>query len=123
MRFAVKIDGLQYVMLASRDIDRSIRFYRDDLGLPLAQQFEGFAFFSCGNTTLVLSSALRDRLHEDGSYPSEVVLGVSSVEAAHDELRACGIPSINAPRQVNAEAWAVTCADPDGHLLSFYGAR
>jgi catechol 2,3-dioxygenase-like lactoylglutathione lyase family enzyme len=110
-------------MLASSDLDRSICFYRDDLGLPLDQQFEGFAFFGCGNATLILSSALRDRLREGASYPSEVVLGVPSVEAAHNELRARGVPFINAPRQVNAEAWAVNCTDPDGHLLSFYGAQ
>ncbi len=119
----MKIDGLRYVMLASGDLDRSIRFYRDDLGLPLEQQFEGFAFFGCGNATLILSSALRDRLVAGGSYPSEVVLGVPSVDAAHEELRQRGVSFINAPRQVNAEAWAANCTDPDGHLLSFYGAR
>jgi len=119
----VKIEGLQYVMLASGDLERSIRFYRDDLGLPLEQRFEGFAFFGCGNATLVLSSALRDRLREGESYPSEVVLGVPSVAEAHEDLRARGVPFVNAPRQVNEQAWAANCIDPDGHLLSFYGAR
>jgi|GEM_PF-1999851 len=118
----MNIDGLRYVMLASSDIDRSIRFYRDTLSLELRQQFNGFAFFDCGNATIVLSTELGYRLREGAAYPTEVVLGVPSVARAHEELRKRGVAFVKAPRPVTSDAWAASCTDPDGHLVSFYGA-
>ena len=117
------IEGLRYVMLASSDLERSIGFYRDQLGLPVQHQREGFAHFDCGNASLVLTTLIRNRLHEDGEYPTEVVLGVRSVTAAYEELCARGVTFIKPPRQINAEAWATNCKDPDGHLVSIYGAQ
>lgn len=119
----MKIEGLRYVMLASTDIERSVGFYRDQLGLPVQHQREGFAYFDCGNATLVLTTLLRNRLHEGGQYPTEVVLGVPSVTAAYDELSARGVAFIKPPGQVNEELWATNCKDPDGHLVSICGAQ
>ncbi len=43
------------VMLGVRDVQKSIPFYRDLLGLKLTQQFGGFAFFDAGKIALILS--------------------------------------------------------------------
>lgn len=116
----MKIDGLKLVMLASRDLDASVAFYRDRLGLPLASRFENFAFFDCGGVTLALSGTLAQGASSPGTA-TEIVFGVPSVGAAYDEQRAAGTAFINEPRLVNPNAWAVNLRDPDGHLLSFYG--
>jgi catechol 2,3-dioxygenase-like lactoylglutathione lyase family enzyme len=114
-------DGVKFVLLGTTDMDRSVSFYRGRLGLTILQQFEGFTFFDAGAVRLVLTSDLGSRLAGGAPSSSEVVFGVSSVSAAFDELRADGVPFVEAPRPVNPQAWAATCRDPDGHLISFYG--
>lgn len=114
----MKIDSLKYVMLASSNVERSIEFYRDSLGLALVAHFGNFAFLDCDNVQLVLHEE-RESIGGDGS---EIVFGVSSVGEAFRDLGNAGVAFLNEPRQVNAEAWAVNFRDPDGHLLSFYGA-
>ncbi|HEX8805792.1 MAG TPA: VOC family protein [Candidatus Aquilonibacter sp.] len=120
----MKIEGLGYVMLGSADIERSIGFYRDKLGLALVDQTrENFAFFDCGNATLVLTKLLSRRLRDRGEYPCEVVLRVPSVTEAYDELCRRGVTFIKPPGQIRPDAWATNCTDPDGHLVSIYGAQ
>ncbi len=115
------IEGLQFVMLGTRDVERSIEFYRDTLQLELLHSFEGFAFFRCGAVTIVLSSDLGERMGSEPNFASELVLGVASVRSAFDELTSRGVSFVNAPRQVNADAWAANFTDPNGHHLSVYG--
>lgn len=115
--------GLAFVMLGSTDIDRSARFYTDRVGLEVMQRFEGFAFMNAGTTTIALTTDLGGRISSGAVFASELVFSVPSVRTAFEELREAGVDFVNEPRQVNANAWAVTCADPDGHLLSFYGAE
>ncbi len=116
----MNVGGLKFVMLASRDVDRSIGFYRDHLQLPLTSRFEDFAFFDCGGVTLALSGDLARGTPQSGTAV-EIVFAVPSVRAAYDELRGAGLEFVNEPRPVNDRAWAVNINDPDGHLLSFYG--
>jgi catechol 2,3-dioxygenase-like lactoylglutathione lyase family enzyme len=116
----MSIKSLAFVMLGSADLDRSIAFYHELLQLPLNARFENFAFFDAGGLTLVLTGELaRSNSGEEGC---EVVFGVDSVRSAHSMLRN-RITFINEPRPVNAQNWAVNFRDPDGHLLSLYGAR
>lgn len=115
------ITGLKFVMLASKDLDRSVAFYRNRLNLPLTARFDDFAFFDCDGVTLALSGELAKGRPEVAGTSSEVVFGVPSVKSAFEELRGTGVEFINEPRAVNEAAWAVNFRDPDGHLLSFYG--
>ncbi len=115
--------GLAFVMLGSRDIERSTKFYSERVGLQLMHRFEGFAFMKSGNTTIVLTSDLGERISNHPTFASELVFSVTSVRAAYEELQNSGVTLVNEPRTVNADAWAVTCQDPDGHLISFYGAE
>jgi catechol 2,3-dioxygenase-like lactoylglutathione lyase family enzyme len=116
------LEGLKYVMLGTTDVERSVSFYRDKLGLRVLHQFEGFAFLDTGATRVVLTSDLGNRIEHGATFASEIVFGVPSVDAAYRELLAMNIEFINRPSAVNADAWAVTCKDPDGHLVTYYGA-
>jgi catechol 2,3-dioxygenase-like lactoylglutathione lyase family enzyme len=113
-------------MLGSADVDRSVEFYRDVLGLALSGRFEDFAFFRShdgvqGETQLAISGELGRRATEGNGV--EVVFGAKSVVETHAQLSARGVQFVNEPRPVNDANWAVSFRDPDGHLLSLYGAR
>ncbi|HTA54715.1 MAG TPA: VOC family protein [Candidatus Acidoferrales bacterium] len=113
------IEGLSFVMLAVRDVDRTATFYRDLLGLTMTARFEEFAFFDTGEATLALTSELGGSAESRGD---ECVFAVSSVEKVYAALKG-RIEFLNEPRPVNDRNWAVNFRDPDGHLLSLYGPQ
>jgi catechol 2,3-dioxygenase-like lactoylglutathione lyase family enzyme len=120
METAFRLSKIGLVMLGVSDLEKSIGFYRDRLGLTLAMRFEGFAFFEAGGVTLALNRGL-----VQGTGPiagaSEVVFAVEHVRAAFEALRAQGVEFINEPRVVSPGNFAANFRDPDGHLLSVFG--
>jgi len=88
-----KLNKVGVVMLGVRDLAGSVAFYRDKLGLTLASQFEGFAFFDGGGVTLALSEALARAPGRSGPLAgaTEVVFSVDDVQAAHQQLAERGI--------------------------------
>ena len=82
------LESLKYVMLGAANLERSVSFYRDILGLKVLHQFEGFAFLDTGATTVVLTTDLGKRIQLGATFASEIVFGVPSVEAAYRELLA-----------------------------------
>lgn len=125
----VHIDGLFETHLTVADLDRSVAFYRDVLGMPLAYTVpaRGAAFFwigAPGRAMLGLwkaSNVLRMHLHIALSASLDEVL------AAPEKLRAAGV----VPRGFGGEpsdepivhcwmpAAAVFFTDPDGHSLEY----
>jgi len=57
------------ITLGVSDLERSIRFYRDGLGLPILDGPDGIAFFETLGTRLSLY--LRESLAEDATVPAE----------------------------------------------------
>jgi predicted enzyme related to lactoylglutathione lyase len=108
------------VMLGVRDVQKSIPFYRDLLGLNLTQQFRGFAFFDAGKITLVLSED-RARSSEHVAGATEIIFSVEDVRAAYEALKNQGVAFHREPVQVTGPMWAAHILDPDGHLLSIFG--
>jgi lactoylglutathione lyase len=108
------------VLLGVKDVNRSIAFYRDTLGLPLAAQFEGFAFFNAGSVTLALSASLA-RAITPTVGATEIVFTVEGVREAHEALHAKGVAFTIEPRQVAGPNWAANFNDLDGHHLSIFG--
>lgn len=107
------------------DIDRSVAFYRDVLGVPFLFQVPGqpMAFFQSGQVRLYLGSP------ETAEFASRVVLyfGVDDIEAEHDRLRAAGVPFLDQPHAVHrdgeTELWMAFLRDPDGHHLALMQER
>ena len=114
------LEGLAFVILAVRDVDRAATFYRETLGLPMTGRFDGFAFFDTGEAKLTLSSELGSGSSDSQNH--ECAFAVSSVERAYAALRN-QIEFLSEPRPVNDRNWAVNFRDPDGHLLSLYGPQ
>ena len=111
------------VMLGVKDLGRSIAFYRDKLGLPLAQEIPNdFAFFNAGSVTLALAIPLAKHTGQ-GAGATEVVFSVDDITSAHQALRARGVEFVQEPRVVTGAMWAANFNDPDGHRLSIFGPK
>lgn len=125
----VPVDGLFETHIAVRNLDRSIGFYRDTLGLTMFDRNDErrFAFFWLGPRGRGFlgvwegSSILSMQLHFALACSKEAVI------AAPARLRAAGV----IPRGFHGEesddpvvfanfpAVAVFCKDPDGHSVEF----
>ena len=114
------IPPVTMVILGVRDVQKSIPFYRDLLGLKLTEQFGGFAFFDAGKIALVLSEDLaRSAEHIVGA--TEIVFSVEDVSAAYEALKNQGVQFAREPVQITGPMWAAHMRDVDGHLLSIFG--
>jgi catechol 2,3-dioxygenase-like lactoylglutathione lyase family enzyme len=100
------------------DLDRSVAFYRDVLGIPLLFVVPGqpMAFFATGDVRLYLG------VPEDTRFTSRCVLyfRVDDITAERARLTALGVP-VEAPHVVHrdgdTELWMAALRDPDGHFL------
>jgi GNAT superfamily N-acetyltransferase len=125
-----KAIGLFEVHITVSDLERSIEFYRDVVGLPLALVLEerGAAFFWIGGRGDAMLG-----LWSLGSAPIGLSLHIalkaslSDVLAACDGLRANGVTPLSFFAAETAEpsvigwmpAAAVYFRDPDGHLIEY----
>ena len=115
-----KLSKIGIIMLGVADIEKSVPFYRDRLGLKLAARFEEFAFFEASGVTLALSRGLA-RATGRGAGATEIVFSVEHIRQAYEALRAAGVEFSGEPRVVSAPNWAANFRDPDGHILSIFG--
>ncbi len=112
---------LSNVILLVSDPERSVRFYRDVLGLTLRGAAGEFSFFAAGTVAL----ALRRHTGEIATGSTEIVLEVDDIRAAYDELSSRGVEFRVEPREVTRLQGCALLAsdfrDPDGHVLSITG--
>jgi catechol 2,3-dioxygenase-like lactoylglutathione lyase family enzyme len=116
-----KLSQISIVMLGTKDLTRSIEFYRDKLGLEVRNQIPGFAFMNAGPVTLCLTEELARAASGPVAGATEVVFSVEHVRPAHAALKAKGITFTHEPRNVTGPFWAANFNDPDGHKLSVFG--
>ena len=115
-----KLTQINMAMLGVENLERAVAFYRDQLGLTVRNQMQGFAFLDAGAMTLVLSEPLaRSRQPKNGAV--ELVFPVRNVRPAYEALAAAGVNFISEPRNVSGPFWAANFLDPDGHLFSIFG--
>jgi predicted enzyme related to lactoylglutathione lyase len=101
------------------DIDRSVAFYRDVLGVPFLFQVptQPMAFFQAGEVRLYLGRP------ETPEFASKVVLyfRVEDIDAERDRLVGLGVEFRDEPHVVHrdgtSELWMTWFGDPDGHHL------
>lgn len=95
------------VLLRPVDMDASLAFYRDVLGLAIAREFSGGTVFFLGGGFLELSGTADARA--DGTI--RLWLQVRDLDAAHRELAG------HVVREPRREPWGLDemwVADPDG---------
>lgn len=113
---------VSHVILRVSDMDRSLAFYRDQVGLTVLAQSAEFSFLDAGTIRLALNTV--PDVGPDTSA-TEIVLEVDDVQTAYDELVSRGVPFEIEPRPVvEAEGRSLHAAhfrDPDGHVASITG--
>jgi catechol 2,3-dioxygenase-like lactoylglutathione lyase family enzyme len=113
------------ITLGVADLDRSVRFYRDGLGLPKRDGPAGVAFFETRGTWLSLYP--REKLAEDATVSAEgsgfrgfaLAHNVASPEAVDRTLQeavGAGATLVKAGQKVFWGGYAGYFADPDGFL-------
>jgi methylmalonyl-CoA/ethylmalonyl-CoA epimerase len=113
---------LSNVILRVSDLESSIVFWRDMVGLELLWSSGEFAFFDLGDNRLVLNQPLAYQSQESDT---EIVLEVDDLYATHGEMTGRGVPFEVEPRPVTSDGERTLLAthfrDPDGHLASVTG--
>jgi len=123
----VSVDGQRFnlppvsmIMLGVRDLEKSLSFYRDRLGIDVRQRIPGFAFLDSGALTIVLSEPLAKNVSPLAGA-TEVIFSVNDVRASYEALKNQGVEFSQDPRNVSGPMWAANFRDPDGHLLTLFG--
>jgi catechol 2,3-dioxygenase-like lactoylglutathione lyase family enzyme len=109
------LTGLNHLTLAVRDIDRSVVFYRDLLGLRMEAQWTTGAYLSLGGLWLCLSL---DDGKSEGVQPDYTHYAFSIDQAAFagfaERMRHHGVVEWKENR---SEGDSFYFLDPDGHQL------
>jgi methylmalonyl-CoA/ethylmalonyl-CoA epimerase len=121
------IQSLHQVAQRATDLDRSIAFYRDVLGLRFVARFDppGLAFFDLGGTRLLL---------EQSASSAILYLRVPDVDAAYESLRGRDVAFDHAPQLVHRddagqfgtagdEEWMAFFRDPDDNVVALVERR
>ncbi|MFL5620065.1 MAG: VOC family protein [Gemmatimonadaceae bacterium] len=119
------IESLGQIALTVRDVERSLAFYRDGLGLRFVfSPMPTLAFLMIGGVRLMLSTP-EGEFTPGGS--TVLYLRVADIEAEHAALIARGVTFIDAPhliaRMPDHELWMCFFRDPDGHTLALMSER
>jgi catechol 2,3-dioxygenase-like lactoylglutathione lyase family enzyme len=104
------VEPLAAIWLICSDVERSVVWYRDVLGLT---QLEGEHFDAGG-----IRISLHPRMQEDDLPPrgSFLVFIVEDVDARYEELHGRGVECAGPPAE-EPFGRAVELRDPDGHVL------
>ena len=116
---------LDYAMVMVSDMQRSVEFYRDTLGIALKFQSPDWTEFLTGTTTLALHGGGVPQKHS--GPPSEgrpagvctIGFNVEDVDKTYEELKAKGVRFVMPPTKQEAEGIKLAVAlDPDGLTIS-----
>ncbi len=100
------------------DLDRSVAFYRDAVGLEFLFQVPRMAFFRCGETRLMLA------LPEEGlgNLASILYFDTGDIQGLYAGMKSRGVEFVREPHVVapmaHADLWLAEFRDPDGHVMA-----
>ena len=107
------------VALRIHDLDRTIEFYRDTLGMKFLFNTPTMAFFDCGGVRLMLSIPERPEFDRPGSI---LYFKVDDIEAARSTLIDRGVEFIDEPHLIarlpDHELWMSFFNDPSDNTLA-----
>ena len=105
------------ILFRPADYQRSLTFYRDQLGLAIARDYGGGTVFFAGQTLIELAGHGTPE-HTQGPFPGALWLHVRDIQATQAELLSRGVPIT---RKAQCEPWGLRemhVTDPDGRLFS-----
>jgi len=117
---------IDYTMVIVSDMQKSVEFYRDKLGIPLKFQSPEWTEFATEGTTLALHGGGTRKEYQDTGDQSKAAgtcsigFNVEDVDKTYEELKSKGILFVMPPTQREGEGIKLTvCLDPDGLPVSF----
>lgn len=115
------MDQIGYVILYVCDLDASVAFYRDVVGLPYKFTDAGYAEFGTAGTRFALYEKRRAEWltgHDVTPGPAaEVVFVVDDVDAEARRLEALGATILSGPADRPWGHRTLHIADPDGFVV------
>lgn len=106
------------MLLRPGDYERSLRFYRDELGLAIAREYPGGTVFYAGQSLIEIAGH-GEPATVSGAFSGALWLQVRDVYAVEQELRERGV---TIAREARREMWGLHemhVSDPDGVTLIF----
>ena len=119
MTGSVGIESIRQIAIAISDLEQSVEFYRDRLGMQLLfQSPPGLAFFDCGGVRLMLTTLQGE---EKDHHTSVIYYKVADLDQATTALDAAGVdferrPQLTA-KMPDHELWIGFVRDPDQNLV------
>ncbi|RNJ77095.1 MAG: methylmalonyl-CoA epimerase [Nitrosopumilus sp. B06] len=109
------------VILAVKDIDKSLHFYHEIIGLPIKNQRRSWVDLGTSGALLSLHPASLTAQHIGSSIENGITIGflVGDVKSAVDELREKGVKIYRDIVDKDAGKNAVI-VDPDEYLISLF---
>lgn len=109
------------MLLRPADYQRSLSFYRDQIGLAIAREYGAGTVFFAGQSLLELAGYVTHDApeHSPGPFPGALWLQVRNLEATQAELVSRGV---TIAREARREPWGLHemhVTDPDGTTLIF----
>ena len=101
---------LKYVIKFVADMDRTVKFYRDVLGLPLKFQSPGWSEFVTGETILALHPASQKNL----AGAVELGFNVPDLDKFHKEMEAKGVQFSMPPKKQDFGGLLAQFVDSEG---------
>ena len=107
------------IAITIKDVERSVAFYRDSLGMKLLFQAPpNLAFFDCDGVRLMLSPS--EGTSE--TFSSVVYFKVDDIAKTHQDLSSKGVPFDREPHMIakmpDHDLWMAFFRDPDRNLLA-----
>ncbi len=109
------------VILAVGDIDKSLAFYHEIIGLPIKNQRRSWVDLGTSGALLSLHPASLTAEHVGSSIDNGITIGflVGDVQSSIDELKEKGVKIHRDIVEKDAGKNAVI-SDPDGYLISLF---
>ena len=115
---------VNYAIIFVSDMDRSVAFYRDVIGLPLKFESPGWTEFATDGATLALHTS-HERAEDDTDGDSDGMpagrcrpgLQVPDLDEFHQRMLAHDVPCVQSPTDVFGSRVA-QYRDPDGLAIS-----
>src|SRR5262249_15279498 len=112
---ALKVTGIDHVVMYVEDLERSRRFYIDLLGMQVEHEDTGQLFLRCGTQQVALFTSRNDAPIHAGSELNHMALRLESGDRASVKavLEAAGCEVHGRPGDPDC----LYFRDPDGHRL------
>ena len=109
------------VILAVKDIDKSVKFYNEIIGLPIKQQRRAWVDLGSSGALLSLHPASLSAPHQGSSIDNGIMVGflVGDLKSSIEELKSKGVKIYREPIERDAGLNAIIL-DPDDYMISLF---